>query len=116
MSINQACQALALGNHHTLQRAIEFKRKPKSIRVDNGLEFKFIQPGSPTQNSRMEKLNKSMRREFFDAYVFNTLSEVKIMIEKWVYDYNNYRLNSTLGKLSPVEYLDKYNLEMNYFV
>lgn len=113
----------------TLQRAVEFRGKPQSIRVDNGPEFishkleqwcyihsielKFIQPGSPTQNSRMERLNGSMRREFFDAYPFDTLTEVKIMAEEWVYDYNNYRPHSTLGKLSPIEYLDKYNLEMN---
>jgi putative transposase len=44
--------------------------------------IKFIQPESPTQNSRMERLNGSMRREFFDAYLFDTLSEVKIMAEE----------------------------------
>ena len=115
-----------------LQRAVEFRGKPKSIRVDNGPEFishkleqwcyihsielKFIQPGSPTQNSRMEQLNGSMRREFFDAYLFDTLAEVKMMTEEWVYDYNNHRPHSTLDQLSPIEYLDKYHLEMNYSV
>jgi len=54
-----------------------------------------------------------MRREFFDAYLFDTLSEVKTMTQEWVYDYNNYRPHSILGKLSPVEYLDKYNQEKN---
>lgn len=93
-----------------LQRAIEFRGKPQSIRVDNGPEFishkleqwcyiysielKFIQPGSPTQNSRMERLNGSMRREFFDAYLFDTLTEVKIMADEWIYDYNNHRPHS----------------------
>ena len=115
-----------------LQRAVEFRGKPKSIRVDNGPEFishklelwcyihsielKFIQPGSPTQNSRMERLNGSMRREFFDAYLFDTLSEVKIMTEQWVYDYNHHRPHSILDKLSPIEYLDKYNSQMSYSV
>ncbi len=59
----------------------------------------------------MERLNGSMRREFFDAYLFDTLAEVKTMTEEWVYDYNNHRPHSILGKLSPIEYLDKYNLE-----
>jgi len=112
-----------------LQRAVEFRGKPKSIRVDNGPEFishrleqwcyinsielKFIQPGSPTQNSRMERLNGSMRREFLDAYLFDSLTEVKIMGEEWIYDYNHHRPHKTLGKLSPIEYLDMYNQTTN---
>jgi len=115
-----------------LQRAIDFRGKPQSIRVDNGPEFishklemwcyihsielKFIQPGCPTQNSRVERFNGSMRREFFDAYLFYTLNEVKIMTKEWIDDYNNDRPHVVLGKLSPIEYLDKYNLEMNYSV
>lgn len=115
-----------------LQRAIDFRGKPQSIRVDNGPEFishkleiwcyihsielKFIQPGCPTQNSRVERFNGSMRREFFDAYLFYTLDEVKIMAGVWIDDYNNHRPHAVLGKLSPIEYLDKYNLEMNYSV
>jgi len=54
-----------------------------------------------------------MRREFFDAYLFYTLDEVKIMVKEWIDDYNNDRPHTVLGKLSPIEYLDKYNLEMN---
>lgn len=56
--------------------------------------LKFIQPESPTQNFRMERLNGFMRREFFDAYLFDTLSEIKMMTERWVY---NYRPHSVLG-------------------
>ena len=113
-----------------LQRAVDFRGKPQSIRVDNGPEFishkleqwcyihgvelKFIQPGSPTQNSRMERLNGSMRRELLNAYLFETLYEVKIVLKDWAYDYNYHRPHSTLGKLSPIEYLDRYNQTKNY--
>ena len=61
----------------------------------------------------MKRLNGSMRRELFEAYLFDTLSEVRIMTQGWVYDYNNYRPHSTLDKLSPIKYLDKYHLEKN---
>ena len=107
-----------------LQRAIDFRGKPQSIRVDNGPEFishklemwcyihsiklKFIQPGCPTQNSRVERFNGSMRREFFDAYLFYTIDEVKVMAKEWIDDYNNDRPHAVLGKLSPIEYLNKY--------
>ena len=109
----------------TLQRAIDFRGKPKSIRVDNGPEFishkleiycyihnielKFIQPGKPTQNSRVERFNGSMRREFFNAYIFDSLDEVKSQAKEWIYDYNNYRPHSFLNNLSPIKFLNVYN-------
>ena len=114
----------------TLQRAIDFRGKPQSIRVDNGPEFishkleqwcyihsielKFIQPGKPTQNSRVERFNGSMRREFFNAYLFETLDEVKVMAKEWIDDYNHHRPHTILGKLSPIEYLKKYNQSTDY--
>jgi len=116
----------------TLQRVIDMRGKPESIRVDNGPEFisrkleiwcyikdiklKFIQPGKPTQNSRVERFNGTMRREFFNAYIFNTLAEVRLMARDWIDDYNHHRPHGFLGKLSPIEYLDKYNQEQNYSV
>ena len=116
----------------TLQRAIDMRGKPSSIRVDNGPEFiskkleiwcyikgiklKFIQPGCPTQNSRVERFNGTMRREFFNAYVFDTIAEVKLMARDWIDDYNHHRPHGVLGKLSPIEYLNKYNQGKNYSV
>ena len=109
----------------SLQRAIDFRGKPKSIRVDNGPEFishklqiycyihnielKFIQPGRPMQNSRVERFNGSMRREFFNVYVFYSLDEVRAMAKEWIEDYNKNRPHSILNKLSPIEYLHQYN-------
>jgi len=111
------------------KKAISIEEKPQSIRVDNGSEFishkleqwcyihsielKFIQPGCPTQNSRVERFNGSMRREFFNAYLFDTLDEVRLMAREWIDDYNYNRPHKFLGKLSPIEYLKKYNLEQS---
>jgi putative transposase len=57
-----------------------------------------------------------MIREFFNAYIFDTLAEVKLMAREWVDDYNNHRPHKFLGKLSPIEYLNKYNQKKNYSV
>lgn len=110
---------------YTLEQIIDWRGKPQSIRVDNGPEFislklelwcsmhniqlKFIQPGKPTQNSRVERFNGSMRRELLDAYAFNTLHEVRVVAKEWMDDYNNHRPHDALGKLTPNEYLLKYN-------
>ncbi len=81
-----------------------------------GIKLKFIQPGKPTQNSRVKRFNGSMRKEFLNAYIFDTLDEVKPMARKWVNDYNHHRPHSVLGKLSPIEYLNEYNSKRNYSV
>lgn len=55
-----------------------------------------------------------MRREFFNAYLFDTLDEARMMAKKWIDDYNYNWPHKFLGKLSPIEYLKKYNLTQSY--
>lgn len=109
----------------TLERICEYRGNPKAIRVDNGPEFishkleiwchirgidlQFNRPGTPTDNSRIERLNGSFRRELLDAYIFNSLSEIRTMAEEWMIDYNTERAHDSLGKLTPIEYLERYN-------
>ncbi len=103
-----------------LQRVIEYKGKPKQIRSDNGPEFicnqlteflnenkithTFIQPGKPTQNAYIERFNRTYRKDVLNAYLFETLDEVKLITEEWMEDYNHNHAHKSLGKLSPVEY------------
>lgn len=47
-----------------------------------------------------------MRREFFNAYLFVTLDEVRVAARKWIDNYNYSRPHKFLGKLSPIEYLE----------
>lgn len=78
-----------------LQRLIEWRGKPMSIRVDSGPEFisnaledfcrlsdiqlVFIEKGKPQQNRRCERFNGSFRQELLDCYIFHSLSEVRRM-------------------------------------
>ena len=55
-----------------------------------------------------------MRRDFFHAYLFDTLDEVRMMAKEWIDDYNYNRPHTFLEKLSPIEYLGKYNLTQSY--
>lgn len=101
-----------------LERLIEYRGKPQSIRVDNGPEFisdrlqlwcderqielQFIQPGKPMQNGFIERNNGSLRKELLDAYLFYTLNEVRIMAEEWQRDYNLERPHESLGNVPAV--------------
>jgi putative transposase len=99
----------------------EFRGLPKMIRVDNGPEFishkldiwcrentitlAFIQPGRPMQNGFVERCNGNIRKELLNAYVFNSLQEVREKVEEWRQDYNGSRPHQSLGYVPPVEYV-----------
>jgi putative transposase len=107
-----------------LECLIAYRGKPCNIRVDNGPEFiseklqqwctenritlLYIQPGKPMQNGFIERNNGSLRRELLDAYLFYSLSEVRLMCEEWRKDYNYERPHDALNNLTPIEYLLSY--------
>jgi hypothetical protein len=71
---------------------------------DNLIEVCFIQPGKPTQNALIERFNRMMRTEVLDRYIFNSMTEVRQMIEDWRHRYNNQRPHSALGGLPLAKY------------
>lgn len=72
-----------------LERIIEWRGKPLAIRCDNGPEhigkdmvewtiknkitLLYIQPGKPTQNAYVERLNRTVRHEWLDMHAFGSI-------------------------------------------
>ena len=106
-----------------LEHLKEERGLPDQIRLDNGpelvsdvfstwcesqqIELAYIQKGKPQQNGFAERFNGSMRREFLDAYLFESLSQVREMAWQWRLDYNDERPHESLGNLPPSVYRQK---------
>jgi len=88
-----------------MEQLIELHGKPRALRLDNGpeltsvaftewcasrgVEARFIQPGKPDQNAFIERFNKTYRDEVLDAYVFESVEQVREVTETWLHEYNH---------------------------
>lgn len=107
--------------NQVLKHAIHEYGRPASIRVDNGPEFlssvftlfceqqgikvQYIQPGKPMQNGYIERFNGTLRRNFLNANLFESLYDFRQKRDPWLEDYNNYRPHESLGNVPPNQFL-----------
>ncbi|MFI3272603.1 MAG: IS3 family transposase [Pseudomonadota bacterium] len=105
----------------SLEQIIAWRGKPKSIRCDNGPEYiskklliwaakegigiKHTQPGNPQQNAYVERYNRTVRYEWLNQYLFETLEEVQDFATRWLWSYNNERPNMGIGGITPTQKL-----------
>lgn len=106
-----------------LNRVASKERLPLSITMDHGTEFTsraldewawqnkvqldFTRPGKPTDNGLCESFNGRLRDECLNVNEFQTMAEAKRIIEAWRVDYNEHRPHSSLGNLTPKEFISK---------
>ena len=100
-----------------LDRLIDRYGKPKTIKSDNGAEFRsrymekwskargitleFTSPGKPTENGQIESFNGTMRNEILRGVEFESVREARDELEKWREKYNNERPHSALNYEPP---------------
>lgn len=100
------------------------------IQTDNGSEFiskemdrwayehtvtmDYSRPGKPTDNPYVESFNGSFRDECLNAHWFLSLEDAAEKIEAWRQEYNHYRTHSSLNDLTPMRFIETWQLEENF--
>jgi transposase InsO family protein len=78
-------------------------RKPANVLFDriclnNGIKHILTAPYSPTTTGKIERLHKTMRKEFFSECTFETIDQAQAALDAWVLDYNHEREHQSLGE------------------
>ena len=100
-----------------LEHIIEWRGVPSAIRCDNGPEYlsqtlvdwanerqitlMYIQPGKPTQNAYIERFNRTVRHEWLDMHLFESIEHAQSLATAWLWTYNNERPNTAIGGVPP---------------
>lgn len=106
---------------HTLERIFHDRGRPAELRSDDGPEFlstvykdfcekhkikiSYINPGKPMQNGFVERLNHSYREDILDAYLFDTIDELRDLTWDFLQDYNQYLPHQSLNNIRPIAFL-----------
>lgn len=111
-------------SRESLEVLKQIDEKIPCIQTDNGSEFNkdfhqyclknnikhfFTYPYSPKQNAFIERFNRTLSEEFIvwhrDLMIKGDMETLKTKLKEYLDYYNNRRPHSSLGFLSPMQYL-----------
>ncbi len=114
----------AIGGDHlvrVLEQICSQRAYPRIIRSDNAKEFtgkamltwahergvklRLIEPGKPNQNAYFERFNRTVRHEWLDEHIFESIEHAQLTATQWLWSYNAERPNMGLGGLTPYQKL-----------
>jgi transposase InsO family protein len=111
----------------TLADLMAARGVPGALRMDNGPEFvaltlrglcqrrdidaSYIDPGKPWQNGFAESFHARLRDEFLDGEAFLSTLDAQVRLSVWRRYYNEERLHSSLGYLTPGEFAGRWSAE-----
>lgn len=130
---SRECLALetdfSLSSHRVvrvLERIKTERGLPIEIGIDQGPEFTskalhrwaqvqrvnlhFASPGNKNENAFIESFNGRLRDECLNMSEFKTVVAMRSVLDEWRYDYNHFRLHTSLKGKTPVEFVKKIEL------
>ena len=105
----------------SLDGIIEWRGRNGTIRFDNGPEnisgnlmewaekqgvtIQHIQPGQPQRNAYIERYNRTVRHEWLNQYIIESIEEAQDHATQWLWTYNHDRPNMGIGGITPAQKL-----------
>ncbi|MBA3266196.1 MAG: IS481 family transposase [Nocardioidaceae bacterium] len=113
------CEALVEGlNRHGVPEQIltdngkvftgKLMTRPATVLFDrichnNGIKHLLTAPYSPTTTGKIERLHRTMRKEFFDVTVLDSIEEAQLHLDAWVRSSNHDREHQGIGDVAPIK-------------
>ncbi len=70
---------------------------------ENGIKHILTAPRSPTTTGKVERWHKTLRREFLNGKVFESIADAQAQLDRWVHEYNYERRHQGIGDVVPWE-------------
>jgi hypothetical protein len=82
-------------------------RKPTQVLFDriclnNGIRHILTAPYSPTTTGKIERLHKTIRKEFLSGRSFSSIDHAQAELDRWVAHYNLEREHQAIGDAPPI--------------
>ena len=74
-------------------------------------ELRLTEAGKLTQNANVGCFSGRFRDEYLNEHRFGSLVKARAIVAAWRVDYNLHRPHSSLGQLTPREYLRRSGIE-----
>ena len=71
-----------------------------------GLKLEHIMYRTPEQNGAIESFHRTLKKEYVWPYEFESFQDAERAIDAAFVDYNERRIHSSLGYLTPSEFLE----------
>jgi putative transposase len=78
---------------------------PEFAKPAHGVAIQHIQLGQPQQNAYIERYNRTVRHEWLDQYIIESIEEAQDHATQWLWTYNNDRPNMGIGGITPAQKL-----------
>ena len=110
---------------HLIPNSVDPQQVEVTIRSDNGSQFvaqmyqdilhdchlksNYIPPACPQMNGHIEAFHSTIQRLVCSKYVFETLTDARLVFDRFYHTYNNLRIMKSILNKCPVHFLQLWN-------